>query len=325
MINKLDNTQLSYLEGFVKQCQDINVDPEQLLQSASTPPVPGGQLRDVGGAAMRGAGMGALLGGVAGAGLPMIIAAAYMARHPDLAGVVKLPDLAKMIAAGGIMGAAGGAVAGAGIGGVSAAVSQGAPSNSRFGAAMRGMGRGAVAGGALGTAGGLLMPLAQLTALKARGGNIGDIGAGNIARAVGRSALTGAGAGALGGAGAGAAMGAAVGKTATAIQRIWDKVSMVSPAAMLPAPKAVVAPRPLTTQPQQQSRVAPPSEAGVGKIATTEDDNVPDVTDRSDALESDEPVLQPAKKPLVSPVGPRLTIPKLQKAQSSYAQKGIRI
>lgn len=349
MPQQLDNTQLAYLEGFVKLCQDINVDPEQLLQAvsnASTPQSPKEQVQDVGAGALRGAGTGALLGGVVGGGIPMIIAAAYMARHPDLAGIIKLPDLAKLIVSGGITGAAGGAAAGAGIGGVASSVLHGKPSNSRAGATMQGMGRGALAGGAMGAAGGLLMPIAQLTALKSRGGNIGDIGAGNIAKAFGRSALAGAGAGALGGAGAGAVMGAAVGKTASAIQRIWDKMSMVDAGSLVPQPpqpKPVTMPAgagvPPPSAPRSSGVPTNPIGGGMGaampgmtRTAQAKDDNVPDVTDRSDALEADEPAIKPKEKSMISPLAdrtsgstPGLTIPKLRKAQSSYSQRGIKI
>lgn len=272
MPKQLDNVQLAHLEGFVKQCQDMNIDPEELLKIIAEEKAKvslKGQAKTVAGGALRGGATGAAIGGIAGVTIPMVLAALHMAKNPELAGSVKLQDVAKLIAAGGIVGATGGGSIGAGYGGISSAVDSGLPSGSRIGAALKGLGRGAVAGGAIGAVGGSVLPIAQLLALKARGGNISDVGGKNIAKAFGRSALTGATTGLLGGGMMGGAMGAATGKIAShsAVQRIWDKVS-TNPNPVLNSPPTTTGLTPAPAKPGYNVYNSQPSgAAGVGLVA----------------------------------------------------------
>ena len=231
MPKQLDNVQLAHLEGFVKQCQDMNIDPEQLLKIIADEKEkisPKTQAKTVAGGALRGGLAGAAAGGTAGVTIPLVLAAVHMLKHPELAGSVRLKDVARLIGAGGIMGATGGGMLGAGYGGVNAAVDSGLPSDTRTGATMKGMRRGATAGAALGTIGGIAKPVAELLALKMMGGNIGDVGGKNIAKAFGRSALSGATTGLVGGGALGSILGASTGKVASydAVQRIWDKMGV---------------------------------------------------------------------------------------------------
>jgi len=224
MPNTIDKTQLAYLEGFVKQCADLGIDPEQALES--TKGIDKLDSRVAGG--LRGAAAGAAVGGATGVAIPLVAAALFMIKNPGLRKMISVKDMARVMASGGLLGVGSGAAAGSMLGAIGADATDAEPAKSRTQAALRGAGHGALIGTGLGTAVGASLPLLQLLALKLHGGNARDIGAGNILKAMGRNALTGGIGGGISGTGIGASLGAALGKQGSAIERIWSKVGLIT-------------------------------------------------------------------------------------------------
>ena len=226
------NDDLSFIEGFITKCGQLGVDPELLLGTISDKKaqdvsgagieslntgenmVPESTAHRVGSGAVRGGLTGAGIGGALGSTVPLIAAAAFMFKHPELRKMITIEDLAKAMGSSAVGGAALGGASGAAVGGIASDLKGHQSKGTNIGNIMSGTGRGAVVGSTLGAAGGAVMPLAQMAALKMRGGNTGKIPVSTILSAIGHGALGGAVAGGSAGALTGGVLGSISDKAA---------------------------------------------------------------------------------------------------------------